>query len=406
MKRFFLTNLSVVIVLWLLLIPVKDTYSQSSSSTVVINEIHPNPSSGSEWIELYLPMSSIVSSLDLAGWSLWDELSQSNLIYQFVDQQLITGSYLVIEIQNKLNNGGDGVLLKNAGDSIIDQMSYSSSQTGISWARTPNGTGDFVLSPPSPNAANLTPTPTSAPTPSPSVVPPTPTVTFTPLPSTNSILLSEIMACPSEGREWVELVSTSNESINLDNWTLWDSQNKIYLFSQETITPQGFVTVDIYQKLNNSGDEVTLKEPGGNSIATMSYLGCTTDHSWIYHNGTWVETDTPTRNTINSLSSLPTPSPSLTNTPDSSPPGKKDPSAKQPVISTPSPTTFQPPIDLRKIQLSSTATSATTTAAHPSTGNFIFKPNYPQKNRFISVIIGGLTLLCTGAYGLYDQYQK
>lgn len=103
---------------------------------VKITEVLPAPTQEQvESIELF---NEGEQDIDLSGWSVWDVESSSSLIYEFVETEadpiLKAGNFLVIEINNKLNNSGDGVILKNLDDEIVDQVEYSNSQSGLSWS--------------------------------------------------------------------------------------------------------------------------------------------------------------------------------------------------------------------------------------------------------------------------------
>lgn|GEM_PF-6430187 len=138
---------------------------------IYLSELHPKPSSGEEWIEIYNPNS---ISVNLAGWQLWDKLSNPSLIYAFNTDQISAQSYLVVSINRKLNDTEDGVILKNAQGQVIDETNYLNSPTDLSWSLS--GTGPEatnwsfqVSSPESANplsAATSTLSPTSPPNPS------------------------------------------------------------------------------------------------------------------------------------------------------------------------------------------------------------------------------------------------
>ncbi|MBN1967997.1 MAG: lamin tail domain-containing protein, partial [Candidatus Delongbacteria bacterium] len=230
---------------------------------IVINEVYPQPlSSENEWIEIYYPnycssqQSCNQTTISLDQWTLWDQLSTPSKIYTFLSHEEISlGQYLIINSNQKLNNSADGVMLKNSSGEIIDQMNYQNSQSACSFARYPNGLGDFFCSLPSQGQSNLaflcsgeiinlSPNPSISLSPMPSLnISSLPlTITQTPFPSPNLTIsptptsinyqlspqLSEIMACPTEGSEWVEFYNPYNQTIKLEAWTLWDNQKKIY----------------------------------------------------------------------------------------------------------------------------------------------------------------------------------
>ncbi len=99
-----------------ILAPAK-TNATAITSHVVINEIFPSPSSGSEWIELYNPTASTV---DLTGWKIKD-----SAIYETILSGTITAKSFVIVNVDNFNNTGDTAHLINNSDSEVDTVGYS-----------------------------------------------------------------------------------------------------------------------------------------------------------------------------------------------------------------------------------------------------------------------------------------
>lgn len=115
----------------------------------LITELCPKPSSGSEWIELYNPSTQTV---DLSNWQLWDQLSQPSLLYTFSDFSLAPSTFVVVEIGKKLNDTGDGVVLLDLNDSLIDSVSYQTAQLDLGYSRTAlHNLATFEWQPASPN---------------------------------------------------------------------------------------------------------------------------------------------------------------------------------------------------------------------------------------------------------------
>lgn len=87
---------------------------------------------------------------------------------------------------------------------------------------------------------------------------------------TNQIFINELVSDPSDdATEWVELYNSSNQSFNLDRWTLEDGSGTKTILSGSITkylvinSPKG--------NLNNAGDILILKDPSGQVIDTMSY---------------------------------------------------------------------------------------------------------------------------------------
>src|SRR5574338_238667 len=104
------------------------------TSHVVINEVFPSPSSGSEWVELYNPTA---SSVDLTGWSINDDDGHSTA----VNGSIAAGSWATFDVTG-LNNTGDVVSL-NDGSTDVDTVTYPSVATDKSYARIYDGDETF-----------------------------------------------------------------------------------------------------------------------------------------------------------------------------------------------------------------------------------------------------------------------
>lgn len=145
----------------------------SDQALPLITELCPKPSSGSEWIELYNPAT---ETINLAGWQLWDQLSQPSLLYTFADFSLAPNTFVVVEVGKKLNDTGDGVVLLDAESKVIDNVSYQSAQSDLGYSRIAlQKQADFAWQITTPNSFLA---PTIAPTP-PDSHQPTPTFTET-----------------------------------------------------------------------------------------------------------------------------------------------------------------------------------------------------------------------------------
>lgn len=146
-------------------------------SQILINEVHPNPDSGVEWIELLLITEKTDENFNLTNFTIFDSTRQ---IYKFNNEQFIN-QILVIEVSG-LNNDADSIILKNEFGTIIDSFTYNQSEKGLSWSRE-NNSNIFILTASSRNIKNpyITPTPTLTPTAI------TFTPTFTPTPTISLI---------------------------------------------------------------------------------------------------------------------------------------------------------------------------------------------------------------------------
>ncbi len=156
------------------------------SATILINEAHPNPESGNEWIELYITQEP-AEEFSLNNFTLFDSARQ---IYKFTNQQFIN-QILVVEVSG-LNNDSDSVILKNSNSEILDALTYDKTEKGLSWSRNLTD-NTFALTAPSRNLINPTPTPTTTPTLTPTATSTptiTPTTTAVPIPTSTPKITS------------------------------------------------------------------------------------------------------------------------------------------------------------------------------------------------------------------------
>lgn len=281
---------------------------------VVINELYPAPSSGNDWVELKNLGSDPIS---LTDWSLENSSLALSTTPKMTDQTLLANGYLVLEVSNHLKNASDTISLRNSFGQVTDQASYTFSQTDFSWARSPDGTGDFNLVVPTrattnPNLPSPTPTPSPVPTsppPSPQSLPsplpssnsnPTPSPFPTPLFYSNSLQVSEIMSCPQTNeKEWLELYNPDFQTYTLVNWKLKDSTGNTRYLSGD-ISAQSFAAFELSSSmLNNDGDSLSLINPSGTNLFTVQFGKCQKGRSFVYFDGEWQETTTVTKGTAN-----------------------------------------------------------------------------------------------------------
>lgn len=109
-----------------------------------------------DWIELYNKSN---TTIDLSGYFLSDDATNP-MKWEFPAGSTIDGNgYLIIwadedEDQEglhanfKLSKDGEALYLSNTNGEIADQVIFGSQETDQSYARSPNGTGDFVIKPP------------------------------------------------------------------------------------------------------------------------------------------------------------------------------------------------------------------------------------------------------------------
>lgn len=108
----------------------------------------------------------------------------------------------------------------------------------------------------------------------------------------NDIVINEIMYAPSSGEpEWIEIFNRTSNSINLKNWKFSDASTTITITTQEIFidansflvlardssiltfynVPSQIITTNI-PSLNNTGDNIVLKDFNDIQIDSISYL--------------------------------------------------------------------------------------------------------------------------------------
>lgn len=138
---------------------------------VLINEVLPYPEDGVEAIEIvYVPDNPQDQSINLEGWSIWDELATSSCLYVFGEEILSSGDFLIKTFSNKLNNSADGVIIKNLEGEIQDKFSYSSSEKNLSYSRLSFNSNDFFLAVPSLGEENIAIVPSVMVIPTPTII--------------------------------------------------------------------------------------------------------------------------------------------------------------------------------------------------------------------------------------------
>ncbi len=133
-------------------------WAAAPEERVIINELLPNPDGpdeGSEFVEI---VNVGTQTLDLTGWVLADAVAERHVfdgvslrpgevvvVYDSGSHGNITGAILASTGSLGLNNAGDNIKLFDATGTERDAVAYSSSDSGISLNRSPDGTPNAVL---------------------------------------------------------------------------------------------------------------------------------------------------------------------------------------------------------------------------------------------------------------------
>ena len=298
----------------------KDVPGIDINNSIVINELMPkNTQFGTDqngefkdWIELYNLSN---EDIDVSGYYLTD--SKNDLTkWQFpVGTILEKNGYLIIWADGdstnvglhtpfKLSALGETVLLLTADRKIIQEVTYPAISLQQSYARIPNGTGDFIWASPTFETENK---------------PAEPGIDIN-----KSIVINELMpkntqfGSDQNGQfdDWIELFNLADVDIDISGYYLTDSKNDLTKWQfplGTTLVKNGYLIVwadaDTLQtglhanyKLSALGETVLLLTPGKNVIQEVKYPATDLQQSYArLPNGTgdfkW--TSTPTYNVEN-----------------------------------------------------------------------------------------------------------
>ncbi len=144
----------------------------AAQSSVVINELmasnqtYITDENGEyeDWIELYNTSNGPV---DISGWHLTDKPDNLTKWKFPTNTSIPSQGYLIVWADEdssqgplhanfKLSAAGERLMLVNAGGSIVQDITFGAQQTDKGYARSPNGTGNFVIKNPTFKANNDT----------------------------------------------------------------------------------------------------------------------------------------------------------------------------------------------------------------------------------------------------------
>lgn len=133
-----------------------DSSGSSLRGSVFINEFMANPGTNqTEWIEIYNNRS---SSVDIGGWTL-DDAAGGSSPYDIPQGTVLQPKGFIVFYGNEtgvqLNNNGDSVRLLDSEGNIVDSYDYSSSTSGVSIGRIPDGSDSWSnITSPTPGLSN------------------------------------------------------------------------------------------------------------------------------------------------------------------------------------------------------------------------------------------------------------
>lgn len=240
----------------------------TESSAVRITEILPNPAgedSGQEGVEL---KNTGTEAVNLEGWYLQDKTDSGPKAsaYRFPWVVLAPGQLTVVILPKgvfSLNNaGGDQLNLYLADKTLLQSVTYTDgAEEGLSYQEF---SGSWVWSQSSLGQENFKGTTAAA--------------------ENAEVTIREVCPNPEgsdEGREWVTLVNTGTEPVNLKGFWLDDEgsgdtlgSSAWQLSEQAAIPGGGQLTLTIPEDaftLNNTGDTIRLFSPTKKLVSSVSY---------------------------------------------------------------------------------------------------------------------------------------
>lgn len=288
------------------------------SSAVVISEILPNPStdeSSDEFIELYNKSSEAV---DLTDWLLSDATSKTYTLSGSISAKHYLAFYRS-DTNLALNNSGDTVELYHPDGVLTDSIEYTDSvPDDVSYALADNDKWSWTTTPTpfransitsdtsdtnngdSDNDENNDDSSTEQNTNDDSDQTDSPTYQLS-----EYIQLSELLPDPSGSDstdEWIELSNASSTTVDLYGWAVTASDDSYMIKESTEIAGNGYVILPITQtslSLNNSGETVTLVDPAGELMDSVTFTDAPTGESYSRSGSDWQWTTTITAGEAN-----------------------------------------------------------------------------------------------------------
>ena len=296
---------------------------------IIITEFLSNPEDSdrdSEFIEIY---NNDIVKIDLGGWALEDKMGSVKKFIIPEGTKIDIGKYKVFysdQTRITLNNSGDGVVLRDNKNNIIDETPVSDLvKEDQSFAKDKNESWVLTLRPTpgrknvirseegstqengangADNKANDIDNETNS----------ADDVVSDSYDYSDRIVISEIYPNPigndnrEENYEWIEIYNNSDSKVNLKGWRIDDILNKgskPYLIIEDiVINPRNFVVFQNSQTkivLNNSGDEINILWPDETVVDNLKYGKSKEGYSynWVSSDSwDWSKKTTPGNNNI------------------------------------------------------------------------------------------------------------
>lgn len=250
----------------------------TNSPDIRLNEIFPYPESGDEFVEL---INNGADCVDISNWKIMDGVGHK---IDFPENSvLFPGEYFKLERNLYLNNdsdtvyllGSDGTKKEDAVDSVFYEeakKNYSWSFDGEIWLWTSVLTAgkDNEFDETNDDEINQEDA------------------------STYNVRLNEILSNPKGDEkinEYIEIYNEEAFEINLENWILRDSSKAKFIFPKEYRIESGdYLSIyrDVFKfALNNGEETVSLSDPAGNTISSVSLEGSKENVSYNFDGAAW-----------------------------------------------------------------------------------------------------------------------
>ncbi|MGI6243368.1 MAG: lamin tail domain-containing protein [Prevotella sp.] len=197
-------------------------FGSKAVAQVTINEAQSN-GPGDDFIELY---NAGTSDVDLEGYILQDD-GGAEKEFTFPTGSIIKAKSVIVmyskaenSFQFGLSKKGDKVILLDSNREIIDQVDLPKMDSGQSYARTTDGTGEWTLGTPTPGEKNNT------------------TIEEPEVEKSSYVLyINEVMSNPADDTEndWIEIFNPYKEEVDISGFILQDDKGE----AEQFVMPEG-----------------------------------------------------------------------------------------------------------------------------------------------------------------------
>lgn len=288
------------------------------SNDVIISEVLPNPStdeSADEFIELY---NQSTTAVDLTGWLLSDATTKTYMLSGTISAQ----HHLVVYRSDTgiaLNNGGDSVELYHPDGVLTDAVEYDASAADdVSyalnnkdkwlWTTTPTPARTNIITTIDEETENNSDTTEQSEDDLTDEDNDDSDNSDAPYQLSDYIQLSELLPDPSGSDatdEWIELVNTGTQPVDIYGWEVTVGDDSYLLKEVTQIASNSYLLLPVTEtnlSLNNSGETVTLIDPMGEAMDSVTYVDAPTGQSYSNSVGGWQWTVTLTPGEVNVIS--------------------------------------------------------------------------------------------------------